>query len=534
MPKLSELNPKDIQVLPPEKPKLKLSQLKPEEVLVAPAVEVGESALRGAAQGASFGFADELTGAGYALKDKLLEGKDFTDSYKKHRDESRANYELAQATNPNAYLAGEVGGGVASLAVPGMGIFNAGKAATMGGQVARGALSGAGAGALSGAGTSEADIDTADFAKDVGTSAAIGAGAGGVLSGLGKYASSKADDIKAYLKAKFGGASDSVKDYAEKRAVKAATGQNKRALKEIAKKDINKTGRVLLDEGIVTPGSTVETIGERAADARKSYGKEIGDIRNSLDELAPQGSVSGKEIADAMRSYAQSEVDGPASQNLAKNLMAEADNFETRGNLSFKDAQRFKKQYGFDAKDPAKRSGISTRDIDNKTYQLIEDQVEKSVGNLEATSPDLAGKLGRYKDVKDKYGAIAPAAKAAEDRAIANLSNNVLSPSDKAAGFTYLLSKVGEAALNPLDLVKAIAVGGTNKAVRGRFDSTAAVLGDKLANTLASAPERLGRYANILTDAAQKGPQAAAAIHFVLMQRDPEYRNKIEELENAP
>lgn len=77
-----------------------------------------ESFGRGAAQGATLGYADELTGALEALKDKVT-GSDgnLTDLYRQHRDESRANYEAAHEANPWTYRAGELGGGVASLAI---------------------------------------------------------------------------------------------------------------------------------------------------------------------------------------------------------------------------------------------------------------------------------------------------------------------------------------------------------------------------------------------------------------------------------
>ena len=91
----------------------------------------GESFVRGAAQGASLGFADEITGA--------LRSAFSTKSYQQARDESRAAYKAAEEANPMAYFAGNVTGGLASIFVPGGGIA---KAATVGGRNAAGAAMG--------------------------------------------------------------------------------------------------------------------------------------------------------------------------------------------------------------------------------------------------------------------------------------------------------------------------------------------------------------------------------------------------------
>ena len=57
-----------------------------------------ESGLRGAAQGASLGFSDEITGA----IESLLSEK----SYEQARDESRRNYKQAQEQNPISFGTG--------------------------------------------------------------------------------------------------------------------------------------------------------------------------------------------------------------------------------------------------------------------------------------------------------------------------------------------------------------------------------------------------------------------------------------------
>jgi hypothetical protein len=153
---------------------------------------MGESAARGAAQGATLGFADELVGAAKAVAGaprRLIEAAKagpfgapagVVDDYRAERDIEREKNRAAEEANPKSYLAGQVGGGVvggvAAAALPG------GAASTLGRAVA----SGAGYGAAAGLGNSEADLTRGDVkGAVVDTIAGAGAGAGGGAAGYG-------------------------------------------------------------------------------------------------------------------------------------------------------------------------------------------------------------------------------------------------------------------------------------------------------------------------------------------------------------
>ena len=86
-------------------------QIDPGSVQLPEPPSILESVGRGALQGASMGFADEIAGAIGAATSKK--------TYTEARDESRAAFDLAKSTNPKAYLAGEVGGGFAGALAPG-------------------------------------------------------------------------------------------------------------------------------------------------------------------------------------------------------------------------------------------------------------------------------------------------------------------------------------------------------------------------------------------------------------------------------
>lgn len=144
----------------------------PEEKKVMPI----ESAARGLVQGGTLGFADEISGGAEALWQKAKgDPTEFGKLYQTLRDESRANFDKAQKDNPSAYTAGEVGGGLATAAIPFGGTATLGKAL----------LAGARTGAVASLGASTAD-NAADMVEDVAKGTAMGAIGGGIASGVGK------------------------------------------------------------------------------------------------------------------------------------------------------------------------------------------------------------------------------------------------------------------------------------------------------------------------------------------------------------
>ncbi len=143
--------------------------------------EIGkvESFARGAAQGATFGFADEISAGASASFDSVsdfVQGDasfdQFLTDYRSSLDESRANFEAAFEANPITSTLGSVGGAIAT----GVGGGIAKLGAVAGGAVA---------GGLFGAGTSEGTLaEGLSGAGQVAQDVAIGAGSGALLGGL--------------------------------------------------------------------------------------------------------------------------------------------------------------------------------------------------------------------------------------------------------------------------------------------------------------------------------------------------------------
>ncbi len=177
-----------------------------------------DSAGRGAVQGLSFGFGDEIKGFGKSAIQSLLEslnvvrddGKSFEEQYTEARDADRLANRLAEEANPGAYMTGDIGTSVAlGLLSGGAGLAGAvGKtglkeALKAGGKKALLANTAIGMteGAAHGLGRSEADLtegEVLEAAKDTGQGMLIGAAAPAALKlggAITKGTAGFADDV---------------------------------------------------------------------------------------------------------------------------------------------------------------------------------------------------------------------------------------------------------------------------------------------------------------------------------------------------
>jgi hypothetical protein len=133
-----------------------------------PEMSAAESAARGALAGVTADWDDEAAGALNWAKQRLQ--RNFSDdTYQTARDEARATKKRAQAANPKAYLAGELGGGLA------LGAATAPLGAVGGGALLGGAAA---------AGASESE-DPMNVVAQAGQGAALGGLAGAAAKGLG-------------------------------------------------------------------------------------------------------------------------------------------------------------------------------------------------------------------------------------------------------------------------------------------------------------------------------------------------------------
>ena len=139
-----------------------------------------ESALRGFAQGTTFGLGEEI-GAGVGALGAIGTGEGVSERYKRLRDDQRAQNRLARQRHPVAYTGAEIGGGLAT------GLATA--APAVAGQTLRQAIPrlagiGAAEGGTAGLGYSEAQT-VPGIAGDVALGATTGAALGTALPAVG-------------------------------------------------------------------------------------------------------------------------------------------------------------------------------------------------------------------------------------------------------------------------------------------------------------------------------------------------------------
>jgi hypothetical protein len=522
-----------------------------------PMVPEGESFLRGAAQGATFGFSDELVGLGKGALGKIQGEGDFGNLYGKYRDEARLRDKEAQLDNPKAYLGGNVTGGVATSLIPGVGLAKGASTLANLGTAAK-------LGAYIGAGTSEADVlkasesyeglktEGAQFAKDVGKGAAIGAATQGAATVVGKGLTAlKPSELN---------------KLADVKTLKAA-GYMGPQLKHMSEAEKKAVAGVLSEKGIVRAFDSLDDVAKKAGGAKEEAGVEIGKALTAVDDLVSQAKnlVDNGKIGNAMPQVAKDNLkaqidkqfqfnmgrigsrikaeliepnaDNPLLKAEIKKLSTIADDFAGFGPRTLKAGNVVK---GTQGKVTNFDSDTLPQAFKKEVYDIIKtelDDVVAKTGTLEAAVAKAKGTFigdlnaaGRnksaaeaYQAAKKAYGALKETEEVARNRLGQTQGNREISLTDYIAG---------GAALTAGGPAGAVAIGGLNKLARQYGDSVMAASARKAAEIIAKAPERLGKFAGILEKAAGKGAPSLDATHVALM-KDPDYRAILENFEKT-
>lgn len=510
-----------------------------------------ESALRGAAEGATFGAAPAISGALEAIPE-ALSGNDVLDAYRKHRDASRAAFEAAQQANPKSYFAGSLAGGLLPAALTG----GASEAATGAEALENAALMGAKYGAASGVGQSlskgDSLDDTAENVIRQGTGGAILGGAVGKLSSL------------------LSGAPEALETIAAQRAVKA-TGANKSQMQNLltsptasedAESRLIEHGKNLLAPNeytstpIVTPLANPQDILERSQELEQNSGKAIGDILATLDnklteenseELAdkffnPQSAID--KISELQQKYIKNGEILPSFKPQYNELEDVKNTVSSFGNnpIDFKEANELKQLITNLAYDDR---GKLTNDLMGQVRAIVNDEIEKSADSVVQSTGD-EGVYQKYLKAKDLYRTAKDAQKAALGKTAANLVNRDLGITD------YISAGAGASIHGGPGAVAAALV---NKGFRSYGNSLAATTSNvayKVSNALSDTSQKLSsipkealssfgeqlkmsgseaesKLGEILSKASQRDDIGKNALIFSVMQ-NPTYRNILRKL----
>ena len=357
----------------------------------------------GAIQGASLGFADELEGGLQAGKEVLVgDAKlaNLLDEYRRQRDLARAEYEQAKLDAPNAFLAGELTGGIgAGVATGGLGVGIRGAAAM---------------GALAGAGSSDTDVTDLDqaqlqeMASDAATGGAVGGALGAAAKGVGSAISRAANPDKGGFLSKL------IDSY--KRGTKGQDLTSKKAAQGMA------------DELLVSGEGVLEDLGSAEARASKSYGKAVEAGKEGLDIQKFRNTLN--EYKDSLQKIKAS-TSSPEKKAADDKLMNEVEFAARDQNLDYlklQDLAETIKGEGVlgEGKTPFK---ALEREASKLSSQLNK-ELKKAIPGLEDASKevsqikriqDLLGDYSEYstRDVLNKEAQIASQLSKAEDATVA-------------------------------------------------------------------------------------------------------------------
>lgn len=502
--KLSDLNPDDIEEV--EQPTMKLSDLNPEDIEEEDSGPSSfESGLRGAAQGASLGFADEIAGG----LESLVSDK----SYKQARDESRQAYRAAEDANPITYNSGQVGAGVATAFIPGL---NLAKGATLAARAGQAAAMGAAAGL----GSSDEE-DLSGMALDT----AKGAALGGALQGAGekivapavKYGAGKLGKVGGSLSAKV---SDFLKNRAERSAAKAM-GAERGTIKKLGVDKVQQIGRQALDEGVVTPLASTDDLISRNESLKS---RVMGKRQSIYDKIDAENAstFNPQDVATQIRNEAgEFNQASPLNRGKLKKLDDSMEAILLRGpdDISMNEAQQLVRELG----DAAKWSGIGKRtpeeELAQKIYMMARERLNQSAADAAET---MGGKSlrGVLEGTNQKYATAKNADELLKNKFAREQGNKLFGLTDTIAGAGGLGAVGGPGTIGILAAKKGLE----------RYGAQLTAVGaDKLSKMVASSPEKFGKFAGALAKAASRGNNALAATHAIL-SKDPEYQKTLEEL----
>jgi hypothetical protein len=448
-----------------------------------------EALARGATSGATLGFADEAAGALGALGD-LVTGnagfKELPNSYRDYRDAFRKGNDDAKAAHPSTYLTGELGGGVATLAIPGV---NAAKGASLAAKIGTAAK----VGAVAGLGNSDADLTRGDVGRAA-ADTGIGAGVGAATGALGEYLAGKADKVPGAIRGKAESLAETATGATAKQAEKFTPG----------------AGRELLDRGIVKFGDTPGKIAERAESAMTKAGQGIDGVLSNLD--AQGGKVARDHVLADLYGRLSQMGNDPSTAGVRRKLGKLIEDVAAGPKeMTLTEAEAIKRGFQGQSNYTKPLTTKATKTAANVYRQAVEDV---------ATSMDPAASQAFQAD-KKVWGLLDPIREAAARRA-EQLKQQ------PPAGLLDIASAVGGAAVG--GPIGAVATPVARRFIAPRIASSAAVTLDNvgaLLQKLAAAPNAQ-KYIAPLAEAAKRGGTSLAATHAILLRTDPEYRKLTE------
>lgn len=513
--------------------------------------KAGAAMLQGFGEQASFGYLPQLQGIAEVLTpnpnkelDERLKSQGFKlpaePTYVQARDAAIARENQLKEAAPESFVAGSIGGalgggaglaGLAGKAGKALGLLKEGSKAGLLARTGQAAAGGAAQGAIMNPGDTEGEItglQEQERLQNAKTGAVLGAGAQLGLSALAKGSQ--------FL----GRLPETAKKYAQMKAFKASGAMLKDFRNAADRGRIGKLGQALIDEGMVEPGATFETIAEAAAQKKAAAGEIIGDLYEQAAKELDNPELLQQIPGDKAMRLAETRLDADKyAQELEKMFAGELkgkaggtralgavqsvlDELKSNGsNVNLSTLQEFKE--GLD--DIIKYNRDLSQEPLSKQYMFkvrdyLKDRIQDRIGALDSA----LGKerLGALREANDQYGVWAELSRIAKDRVNRENANRFMSLTDSimTSGGMSGGAAAGMMAAGPIGAVKGAALGAgaglINKAAR-TYGNPLLIKGANIAGGTAGAiptalPRAVGAGAGFLAENPAMSGAAAAGL----------------------
>lgn len=300
-----------------------------------------------------------------------------------------------------------------------------------------------------------------------------------------------------------------------------ALGFTKRFLKDKRMAaDARDSAQVLLDEGVITPLASAETMAERRAFLAQESGKAIGNFLKSLS--GGKGAFNPQEAIDALETmrpnvpkmgeYAKihSKIDNAIETIKAHGLFDAEGKYVGLKPMAFDEANRLK--------------GVlqdAANWMSNKEATVLDKRIAGSFRkSLDTSLEKVAEEAGKSKEFAEfkQQKRIFKATQQAEDPLYNRISSQT---GNQILGLDDLIVAI-PGAVKAGTLGATATVGGL-KFLQRFGNQTTAVIANRAAKLLRMNPGSLGKYAPLLRNAAERGAQTFMATNEMLAGRDPQY-----------
>lgn len=161
--------------------------------------------------------------------------------------------------------------------------------------------------------------------------------------------------------------------------------------------------------------------------------------------------------------------------------------------------------------------------LDRKLAGIFRQNMDDQLENVAMARGNLPG-FEDFKQAKREFQLGSRTKDALLNRISSDVGNNAISLTDLVLAAPNIASG---------NFLATAAVGAGKKLLERRGGSAVTVGALDLAEKVKRAPQAFGKYAQPLAKAAERGSQSLAITHFLLEQRDPEYRKQLEAIENG-